>query len=88
MKAYKVEKYIIAADMIEDVREMFKHEIGGYYPDRIEELGLQDEIELDDGRILTVKEIINETMDERQAWRRMGIPCELYRPFLIKEVKE
>lgn len=88
MKAFKIEDYIIIADLIEDAMNMFKYEISGYYPEIVTELDLNDEIKCEDGRVMTVKEIINETLDERQAWLRLGIPCEVYRPFLVRTSKD
>ncbi len=87
MKAFKIENYIIAADLIEDAMNLFKHDISGYYPEIVEEVDINDEIKSEDGCVMTIKEIINETLDERQAWCRMGIPCEVYRPFLIRKLK-
>jgi len=85
MKAYKIKKYIIAADLQEDAENMFMHEVGETLPgEGIEEVSLQLEICCDDGRVMTVKEIINEELDERQEWRRLGVHCETYRPFIVK----
>jgi len=85
MEAYKIGKYIIAADLQEDAEKLFIHEIGETLPEEaIEEVSLQLEICCDDGRVMTVKEIINEELDKRQEWRRMGLPCETYRPFIVK----
>ncbi|HEU19795.1 MAG TPA: hypothetical protein ENO00_10570 [Deltaproteobacteria bacterium] len=88
MQAFKIENHIIAADLIEDAMNLFKHEIGGYFPENVEEIDISDQIECDDGRIMTVKDVINETLDERQEWLRMGFQCEVYRPFLIKKLKD
>ncbi len=87
MKAFKIENHIIAADLMEDAINMFKHEVSGDVPEDVENVDLNDEIECEDGRIMTVKEIINEILDERQAWMRMGFVCEIYRPFLIRKLK-
>ncbi|HUS89334.1 MAG TPA: hypothetical protein VMW91_08225 [Desulfosporosinus sp.] len=85
MKAYKIKKYIIAADLPEDAENIFIHEIGETLPEEaIEEVSLQLEICCDDGRVMTIKEIINEELDERQEWRRLGVHCETYRPFIVK----
>ena len=88
MKAFKIENHIIAADLMEDAINMFKHEVSGDVPEDVENVDLNDEIECEDGRIMTVKEIINETLDERQTWVRMGFLCEVYRPFLIRKLKD
>jgi transcriptional accessory protein Tex/SPT6 len=86
MEAYKIENYIIAADLPEDAESMFVHELGGTLPATIEEVDINESITRDDGRVMTIKEIINEELDNRQQWRRMGIPCETYRPFVIKRL--
>jgi transcriptional accessory protein Tex/SPT6 len=86
MEAYKVENYIIAADLPEDAEGMFIHELGGTLPAMIEEVDIHESITRDDGRVMTIKEIINEELDNRQQWRRMGVPCETYRPFVIKKL--
>jgi hypothetical protein len=84
MQAYRIGKYIIAADFIDDAIQMFIHEIGEALPDVIEEVDFDENVECDDGRIITIKEFINEELDNRQAWQLLGIPCETYRPFIIK----
>jgi len=84
MQAYRIGKYIIAADIIDDAKNMFINEINAALPNEIEEVGFDENVECDDGRIITIKEFINEELDKRQAWQRLGIPCETYRPFVIK----
>lgn len=88
MKAFRMGTYIIAADLIEDAINMYRNEINGNIPENIEEIVVDSEIECDDGRIMTIKAFINEILDERQAWLRMGFRCELYRPFIIKNSGE
>ena len=86
MKAYRINNYIIAADIIEEAKTFFKHEISDTLPLTIEEVNKKDEITCDDGRVITIKEIINEELNRRQDWLRMGIPCELHRPFIVKKL--
>jgi hypothetical protein len=88
MKAFRLGTYIIAADLIEDAVNMYRNEISGNIPEDIEEVGVNSEIECDDGRVMTIKAFINEILDERQAWLRMGFRCELYRPFIVKSNRE
>jgi len=84
MEAYKIENYIIAADLPEDAENMFVHDLGGTLPVTTEEIDINESITREDGRVMTIKEIINEELDDRQQWRLLGVPCETYRPFLIK----
>lgn len=86
MEAYKIENYIIAADLPEDAEGMFVHELGGTLPVTKEKIDINESITRDDGRVMTIKEIINEELDNRQQWRRLGVPCETYRPFVIKRL--
>lgn len=86
MKAYRINNYIIATDILEDAKDFFTHEIGDTLPPTIEEVNKKDEITCDDGRALTIKEIINEELDRRQDWLRMGIPCEMHIPFIVKKL--
>ena len=86
MEAYKIKNYIIAADLPEDAQNLFVHELGGTLPVSIEEIGINEKITREDGRVMTIKEIINEELDNRQQWQRMGVPCDTYRPFVIKKL--
>lgn len=84
MKAFRMGSYIIAADLIEDAVNMYRHEISIDIPEDMQELGVDTEINCDDGRVMTIKAFIYEILDGRQSWLRMGVPCELYRPFIVK----
>lgn len=83
MQAYRIHKMVIAADTKEEACEFFREEIGGSPPDVIEELTYLIEVCCDDGTVKTIKERINEELDCRNSWLRLGIPCELHRPFVI-----
>jgi len=83
MQAYRIHKIVIAADIAEEACDFYREEIGGTLPDAIEELPYLMEVCCDDGTVKTVKERIKEELDARNSWILMGIPCELYRPFLI-----
>ncbi len=83
MKAYRIGNCIIAADVIHDARLFFSTEIGDPLPDHIEEMDWLTEVPGEDGTIKTIKAIVNETLDERNAWLRLGVPCDLYFPFLV-----
>lgn len=83
MKAYRINNCIIAADAIQEARLFFSREIGGPLPDHIEEMNWLAEVPCDDGTIRTIKDIVNQTLDERNTWLRLGVPCDLYFPFLV-----
>ena len=83
MKAFKIGKYIVAADLIEDVKNFLIHEMNVELQGEIEEVDLREVVACEDGRTVTIKEIINEKLDNRQTWQRLGLHCETYRPFLI-----
>jgi hypothetical protein len=84
MKAFRVDHCIIAADVPEDAVEFFLREISGKSPGTVEELVSSYEILCADGAVRTVKTIINEEMERRNEWLRMGVPCELHWPFLLE----
>lgn len=83
MKAYRIGGYVIAADFPDDAKAFFLDEIGEPLPPSIEELDWLAEVSCEDGTTATIKSIVNRTLDERNAWLRMGIPCDLYHPFII-----
>ncbi len=83
MKAYKFDRYIIAAEVIEEATRFFRQEVGGPFPKSIEELDWHAEVCCESGEIRTVCDLVNKEMDERNAWLRMGIPCDLHWPFII-----
>ncbi len=80
MKAYRMGDKIIAAWFEQDAVKFFCEETGGTPPDPIEEISVEETVP-EGGRI---KEIINKVLDERNAWLRMGVPCELDWPFFVR----
>lgn len=87
MEAYRIGKYIIAADLEQDAWNLYKNEISPDVPDDIENVLIHEKLVCDDGSVMTIKEIINKELDRRQEWQRMGLPCETYRPFIIKKLE-
>ena len=83
MRAWRIHSTVIAADIAEEAREFYREEVGGAPPDTIEEADYSATVTCPDGTTRTVKERIHEEMDARNAWLRMGVPCELHWPFVI-----
>lgn len=95
MQAYRIHKLVIVADIKEDACDFYRNEIGGNLPDAqdvvevhdvievIEELPASMEVCCDDGTFKTIKARINEELDNRNTWLRLGIPCDLHWPFVI-----
>jgi len=83
MNAYRIGQYVIAADCIEYAQAFFLDEIGEPIPPLIEELDWLAEISCEDGTTATIKSLVNRTLDERNDWLRMGVPCDLYFPFIV-----
>lgn len=81
MKAYRMGDAIIAAWFENDAVKFFCEETGGPPPGNIEELSVEETVP-EGGRI---KDVINKVLDERNAWLRMGVPCELDWPFFIRK---
>ena len=82
MKAFRINNLIIAADFIEEAREFFIAEAGESLLTDIVEIAVSTEL-LKDGLKKTIKDLINEELDRRNEWLRMGVPCDLYWPFII-----
>jgi hypothetical protein len=87
MQAYRINHTIIAADIPDEARDCFLEEIGGPPPDEIIEVHVSTEVFCQDGAVKTVRERINEELDARNDWLRMGIPCELHQPFVVGTLK-
>jgi len=83
MKAYRIGSFIIAADSLEEAQAFLLDETGEPVPLFIEELEWLAEIRCEDGSTATVKVLVNRMLDERSAWLRLGVPCELYYPFFL-----
>lgn len=80
MKAFRIGDYIVAADVEEEAVQFFGDETGAPPPGPVLEMGVEEIIP--DGGLM-IKDIINQVMDERNAWLRMGVPTELHWPFFI-----
>lgn len=85
MRAYQVDHTVIVADIPEEAREFFIREIAGRIPGVVEELHSSHEILCGDGIVRTVKTIINDEMERRNEWLRLGVPCELHWPFVVEK---
>ncbi len=86
MEAFKIGDHIIAADTEEDARHFFREEVGKAPPDVIEQVSVSLEVPAGEGKMATIRDLINKTMDERSAWLRMGVPCDLHWPFIITKL--
>ncbi len=87
MEAFKIGDYIIAADAEEDARQFYREEVGKAPPSTIEELDIALEVPTREGQTATIRDLMNKIMDERCAWLRMGVPCDLHWPFIITKLK-
>ncbi|MEN6318873.1 MAG: hypothetical protein ABFD82_09000 [Syntrophaceae bacterium] len=86
MNAYKINKYIICADVPDEARALFRDEVGEPIPDHIEEMAWDCVVPCESGENSTIRDIINRVLDERNDWLRMGIPCDLHHPFIIAKL--
>jgi hypothetical protein len=75
MQAYRIYNLVIAADVDDEAREFYRREIGGTPPDAMEELSPSVDVRCKDGTLKTIRDRINEEMDARNDWLRMGIPA-------------
>lgn len=82
MKAFRIGDCIIAADLEDEAVQFFCEETGSPSPGPILEMGVEDIIP-ECG--LMIKDIINQVMDERCAWLRMGVPTDLHWPFFVRK---
>ena len=87
MEAYRIGDHVIAADTEEDARLFYKDEVGKEAPPAIEELSVSLEVPAGEGKTSTIRDLINKTMDERSAWLRLGVPCDLHYPFIVAKLK-
>lgn len=87
MEAYRIGDHIVAADTEEDARHFYREEVGMEAPAVIEVLSVSLEVRAGEGKTATIRELMNKVMDERSAWLRMGVPCELHWPFIIAKLK-
>jgi len=87
MEAYRIGDHVVAADTEEDARHFYREEVGREAPAVIEELSVSLEVPAGEGKTATIRELMNKTLDERNAWLRMGVPCELHWPFIVAKLK-
>jgi hypothetical protein len=83
MEAYRIGDHIIAADTEEDARQFYREEVGQAPPAVIEPLCVSLEVTAGEGKTATIRDLMNKIMDERCAWLRMGVPCDLHFPFVV-----
>ncbi len=80
MKAFLICDCIIAAELEIEAVQFFCEETGSPSPGPVLEMGVE---EIVPGCGLMIKDVINEVMDERNEWLRMGVPADLHWPFFI-----
>ena len=86
MQCYRINHCIIAADIVEEAEQLFCEEIGEPI-ESIVEVSVYTEVSCDDGTVTTVWDLMNEELDRRNEWLRLGVPCELHWPFVVVKIK-
>jgi hypothetical protein len=86
MEAYRIGDHVIAADTEEDARHFYQEEVGKEPPAAIEQLGVSLEVPAGEGKTAAIRDLMNKIMDERCAWLRMGVPCDLHFPFVVAKL--
>lgn len=86
MEAYRIGDHIVAADTEEDARHFYREEVGKEAPAEIEELSVSFEVPVGEGKTANLRDLMNKIIDERCAWLRLGVPCELHYPFVITKL--
>ncbi len=86
MLAYRINRCIVVADIAEEAEMFFCEEVGEPI-ESIEEVSVYTEVLRHDGTVTTVRDLMNEELDRRNGWLRMGVPCELHWPFIVVKVK-
>jgi len=86
MEAFRIGDHVIAADSEEDARHFYQEEVGKVPPAVIEQLSISFEVPAGDGKTAAIRDLMNKIMDERCAWLRMGVPCELHVPFIVAKL--
>jgi hypothetical protein len=87
METYRIGDHVIAADTEEDARLFYQHEVGKDPPPVIEKLSVSFEVPAGEGKMATIRDIMNNVMDERNSWLRLGVPCDLHYPFVVAKLK-
>ncbi|MDI9571372.1 MAG: hypothetical protein QM278_11790 [Pseudomonadota bacterium] len=83
MQAFQIRELVIAADIAAEAREFYRCEIGGDPPETIIVASPDLQVRCHDGTLKTVRDRINEELDARNSWLRMGVPCDLHWPFIV-----
>jgi hypothetical protein len=83
MQAFLIHELVIAADVAEEAREFYRGEIGGDPPETIAAASPDLQVRCGDGALKTIRDRINEELDARNSWLRMGVPCDLHWPFVV-----
>jgi hypothetical protein len=86
MEAFRIGDHVIAADTEEDARLFYKHEVGKDPPLFVEELSVSLEVPAGEGKAASIRDIMNKVLDERNAWLRLGVPCDLHFPFVVAKL--
>jgi hypothetical protein len=86
MDVFRIGDYVIAADTEEDARHFYEEEVGKVPPAIVEELSISLEVPAGKGKTATIRDLMNKIMDERNAWLRMGVPCELHFPYIVTKL--
>lgn len=87
MEAYRIGDHVVAADTEEDARHFYREEVGMDAPPAVEALSVSLEVPTGEGKTATIRDLMNKVMDERNAWLRLGVPCDLHFPFMIARLK-
>ncbi len=87
MDVFKIGDHVIAADTEEDARHFYQEEVGKVPPADIEEMSISFVVPAGEGKTAMIRDLVNKIMDERNAWLRMGVPCELHFPFIVIKLK-
>jgi hypothetical protein len=87
METYRIGDHVIAADTEEDARLFYKHEVGKDPPSVVEKLSVSLEVPAGENKTASIRDIMNKVLDERNAWLRMGVPCDLHFPFIVAKLK-
>lgn len=83
MEAFRIGNLIIAAECREEACLFYREETGGEEPIVVETLGFSTLVPLPNGTTVAIREIVNEVMDERNMWLRLGVLCDLRYPFIV-----
>jgi hypothetical protein len=79
MKAFRMGDAIIAAWLEQDAVKFFCEETGEA-PGPVEEIDTAENLP----QGVRIKDIINKVLEDRSAWLRLGVPCELDWPFFVR----